>query len=196
MSIPHRSPEGLRDSVACFDSLYQRCYRQLYAYFLGRLGNPEAAADLLQELAIRVWQRIDAVGELPDDQQQRWLYSIARNLVIDHYRRSQMRNRYEMPMPDIEPPSGMATDPVTIVTSRESMVVADRAIMALPGPLRLVLVLRLLGDMTSAEIGKLLDRPAGTIRYQLKTARGLIAQALKIAETDETVDGKMGEHHG
>jgi RNA polymerase sigma-70 factor (ECF subfamily) len=50
----------------------------------------------------------------------------------------------------------------------------------LPEALREVLVLHVLGDRNSTEIGAALGRPAGTVRYQLAEARRLLARALDI----------------
>jgi RNA polymerase sigma-70 factor (ECF subfamily) len=58
----------------------------------------------------------------------------------------------------------------------------DAAIGRLPEDLRTVLVLQVLGDRTSAEIGELLGRPAGTVRYQLALARRHLADELKVIE--------------
>jgi len=56
----------------------------------------------------------------------------------------------------------------------------DRAIRRLPEHLRTVLVLQVLGERTSAEIGEMLDRPAGTVRYQLSQARKRLAEELRL----------------
>ena len=48
----------------------------------------------------------------------------------------------------------------------------------LPDDLRVVLVLSVLGERTSAEIGAILGRPPGTVRYQLSQARKRLAEQL------------------
>ena len=58
----------------------------------------------------------------------------------------------------------------------------DLAIRQLPEDLRTVLVLHLLGEATSAQIGELLGRPPGTVRYQLAEARHRLAQDLRLLE--------------
>jgi RNA polymerase sigma-70 factor, ECF subfamily len=53
-----------------------------------------------------------------------------------------------------------------------------------------VLVLQVLDERTSAEIGELLGRPAGTVRYQLSQARKRLAVELRLldAAPDATLD--------
>lgn len=56
----------------------------------------------------------------------------------------------------------------------------DRALERLPEDLRVVICMRYLGEMNSSEIGETLERPAGTVRYQLGRARVLLARELGI----------------
>lgn len=58
----------------------------------------------------------------------------------------------------------------------------DDAIRALPEDLRVVLVLSVVGERTSTEVGELLGRPAGTVRYQLAEARRRLAHSLRMLE--------------
>jgi len=71
------------------------------------------------------------------------------------------------------------------VIGRNELEVLDAAIARLPEALRTVLVLQVLGDRTSAEIGELLGRPAGTVRYQLAQARRRLAEELRLMSGEE-----------
>jgi RNA polymerase sigma-70 factor, ECF subfamily len=168
------------DRTACFDTLYAAHHRVVYAYLFGHLGNADSAADLLQETFLRVWRHLDDARQVPAERQRFWLFAIARNLLLDHRRRQAARSRLEVNLQEriaIQPANG---DPAQTLFARETAAAVDAAIAALPEDLRLVLTLHLMGEMTSAEIGQSLNRPAGTIRYQLSIARQRIAQALKL----------------
>ena len=58
--------------------------------YLSRRCNPEETEDILQEIWIRFWNRpLDkpfSAGELP------WLLRVARNLLVDRYRKTQSEN--------------------------------------------------------------------------------------------------------
>lgn len=54
----------------------------------------------------------------------------------------------------------------------------DAAIRALPEELRVPLVMTALGGMESGEIGEVLGKPAGTIRYLVHKARARLAEVL------------------
>ena len=177
-----------RDSssdVALFDALYRAHSRALYAYFLGSLGDSELAADLLQENFLRTWRCIGDLSHIPGDRQLFWLLRVARNLVTDHRRRRTTSERYTAS--STQAAAGRRidrfADPVRVLETRESVGAIDKAVACLPEDLRVVLALHLLTEMTSAQLGEILGRPAATVRYQLAQARRRLAQLLDLPGT-------------
>jgi RNA polymerase sigma-70 factor (ECF subfamily) len=175
---------GAADRVQAFDAVYSAYARALHDYFLGRTGDPELARDLLQEACIRLWRNVDSVGAMPPDRLRAWVFTVARNLVVDHYRsrataaqtQAAIVSRARAMEPAVAP--GADAD----FAQSESLRAMDSAIGRLPDDLRTVLVLQVLDDRTSSEIGELLGRPAGTVRYQLALARRQLAEELKAIE--------------
>ena len=70
-----------------FDAMYLAYRDPVLGYFARRVGEPEVAADLMAETFARalVHYRTD-----PPDEPVAWLFSIARNLLIDSARRGQV----------------------------------------------------------------------------------------------------------
>jgi len=64
------------------------------------------------------------------------------------------------------------------------MELLDRGIRRLPEDLRTVLLMQVLGEMSSTEIGRLLQRPPGTVRYQLSVARRQLAKEIRLIDND------------
>ncbi len=66
------------------EQIWQLLSSRLRAFLVSRCGDEQVAEDLLQETFIRIHQRLDSI----DDAQRitPWVFQIARNLVIDHYR--------------------------------------------------------------------------------------------------------------
>lgn len=64
------------------------------------------------------------------------------------------------------------------VLEGERLDTLDRAIRQLPEDLRIVLVLQAVGERNSTEIGEMLGRPPGNVRYQLAEARRRLARSL------------------
>jgi len=161
-----------------FDDLYDAHQRTLHAFFLGRTSDRELALDLLQELFLRVWRSIQVLQALPAERRHYWLYSVARNLVVDTYRSRGAGQAAVERLQRLTPPS-VAEPPEASVIDDEQRARVDAAVATLPDDLRVVLVLQVLGERTSAEIGEILGRPPGTVRYQLAQARRRLASVLE-----------------
>ncbi|RYG33784.1 RNA polymerase sigma factor [bacterium] len=168
------SPPSRAEDTALFDALYDAHHRSLYAFLLGQTGDREAAADLLQESFVRVWKGIGKARPIPAEQRGRWLLAIARNLLIDHYRRRGGRDESEL----VEATSG-GKDPSEIVLEKDQAQRLDGAMGRLDPDLRTVLTMSVVGGLTSREIGETLGRPPGTVRYQLSEARKRLAEEVE-----------------
>ncbi|MHB0877123.1 MAG: RNA polymerase sigma factor [Anaerolineae bacterium] len=169
--------QGRDPHLALFDDLYAEQHRPVYAYLLGAVGDRDVAADLLQEVFLRLWQHRATAAAVPVERRRFWLFRVARNVRLDHYRRRGARAAHESPLPDGEAAEALSAGGLA------STVDIDVAIAGLPEDLRTVLAMSALGGMNSAEIGEALDRPAGTVRYQLSRARLLLAEELDLTRT-------------
>lgn len=58
--------------------------RRLEAFLRARVGDEHLAADLLQETFLRIHRRLPSVRD--DERLAPWVFQIARNLVVDHFR--------------------------------------------------------------------------------------------------------------
>src|SRR5690606_19894706 len=122
------------------------------------------------------------------EQARYWLYRIARNLLTDHYRRLAVRKRTQ------EQLRGEAAREAVRAASAEAAFEAgdrlrriERAVASLPEEQRRVLLLHLVGEMNSRQIGELLEVPAGTVRYRLSMARKALRLRAMLAEEQEEV---------
>ncbi len=167
-----------RDDVSFFDEAFRLHNRPVYAYLRGRCGEADTAADLLQETYLRAWRHLEELRRVPADKRLYWLLTVARNVAHDHHRRQAVRDPFALPLPEMLPSDEKAHDPAAAAEATLSANELEQAIGRLPEDLRLVISLRYLGEMNSAEIAEALDRPAGTVRYQLSHARALLAREL------------------
>jgi RNA polymerase sigma-70 factor (ECF subfamily) len=163
---------------AYFDALFHKHQRTLYAYLFAHLSQKEVALDLLQETFLRVWRHIEEARQIPIERQTYWLFAIARNQVLDFRRRQSTRTQGESILLEGVSITAKEGNPEEALLNKERRDTIDSAIANLPEDLRLVLALHLMGEMTSEEIGQSLQRPAGTVRYQLSKARKRLTEAL------------------
>lgn len=169
---------------ALFDDLYAAHRQSVHAFLLGRTGDDELALDLLQEAFVRAWRNLDTLAALPAQRQRAWLFTIGRNLVIDQYRSRATRTAaHDALMAELRHDVPATESAEQTVERRGELRLLEEAMARLPDDLRTVLVLQVLGEHTSAEIGELLGRPAGTVRYQISRARKLLAEELRLLET-------------
>jgi RNA polymerase sigma-70 factor (ECF subfamily) len=70
-----------------FDALYVRFREPVLGYFARRVGEPDVAADLMAETFARALVHYRSA---PPDEPAAWLFTIARNLLIDSARRGQV----------------------------------------------------------------------------------------------------------
>ena len=131
---------------------YDRIYR--YAYF--RLGERAAAEDITQEAFLRFLSKYGQLREYD----MRILYTIARNLCIDEYRR-------------IKPealPEETATVPGLSVDGQEERILVRDALSKLPAEERELLLLRYVNGESPGTIGKLLKLSRFAVYRRLKAA--------------------------
>lgn len=160
-----------------FDEAYREHRRSIHAFFYGHTQSNDVASDLVQETYLRVWRHIKTLRRIPVERRKFWLFAIARNILADYYRRRSVRQRHETRMLEFELAGG--SDPAQAVEAGEALAAIDQAMRRLPENLREVLALHTMADMSSKEIGEVLGRPAGTVRYQLSLARKMLAEALR-----------------
>jgi RNA polymerase sigma-70 factor (ECF subfamily) len=139
------------------------------------------AQDLLQETFLRVWRHRQKLSEQTDEHQRAWMFAIARNLLIDSSRRRTVRSAAEDEFAQSAGVSpGMQKEVEVQVEEMEQVALLGQAIKQLPEDLRTVLVLGVLAEMSSTEIGAVLGKPAATVRYQMAKARKMLAGALHL----------------
>lgn len=116
-------------------------YQKIFKYCSSRIASRETAEDLTQETFLRFYEHPEYLGSGREIQ---YLYTIARNLCIDEYRR-----KPEDPLPeDIPAEHGGESDWINRFTLRA---VLD----ALPDDEREIIVLRYVSELSVADIAKL-----------------------------------------
>lgn len=171
-----------------FNAIYDQHHRAVHAYLLARTSDPEAALDLLQETFLRAWRNLDTLGARGEGRHRYWIFTVARNLVTDYYRaRAARSTALEQLSADARHHDSASETMESALEEREEVEMLDRAIKQLPEELRTVLLLQTLGELTSAQIGEALGKPAGTIRYQTSQARKQLAQEMHLIKHDDTM---------
>ena len=73
-------------TTAEFSVVLEQHYERLRRFVRSRVSNPEEADDIVQEVCLRAVRKIDTIRD--ETRVESWLFQIARNAIIDHYRRT------------------------------------------------------------------------------------------------------------
>jgi RNA polymerase sigma-70 factor (ECF subfamily) len=175
-----------RQDVGLLDELIVRYQHRLLRYLLYLTSNREMAEDLFQE----VWMRVLVRGAQFNGQARfdTWLFTIARNLVIDQRRKRTMASLDELidgPGDDDRPMSfeiaaGEPT-PFDRFASLEDRERIAAALLQLDTIHREVLVLRFHEDLSLDEIAKVTRAPLSTVKSRLYRGIAVIKPKLENA---------------
>jgi RNA polymerase sigma-70 factor (ECF subfamily) len=171
-----------RQDPSLLDSLIVEYQHRLLRYLLYLTSNRELAEDLFQETWMRVLLR--GAQFKGDSRFDTWLFTIARNLVIDYRRRRTMASLEELAeRGDDERPFEIASSEPTpfdhCLTRQNGQIVAE-ALLTLDPLHREVLVLRFHEEMALEEIASVTCAPLSTVKSRLY--RGLAALRPRVAE--------------
>lgn len=175
------------DAVA-FKVLMDRHARKLFNFLIRSSGRRDLAEDLLQEVFLRVVRR----GESFKGQAKftTWMYTIARNLIIDNARRDRHRRTVALDAPafgdDAQGETRLDRTPDLGPTPDRGAADArftrrlQSALSALPHEQREVFLLREVEGLKFREIAEVLDLPANTVKSRMRYA----LEALRVALAD------------
>ena len=144
-----------------FGELYERYASRVFRYLYAHLDNRLDAEDLTEDVFMRVWK------SLANYQEQgvpflAFLFRVARNALIDHYRRSG-KPEQEVSIEDM-PLSEHGPGPVEAVTALLEQQQLKQTLRQLREDYRTVLVLRFLSEMSPEETAQAMGKSAGAVR--------------------------------
>jgi len=152
-----------------FAQLYDAYVDRIYRFIYFRVSDDTTTEDLTSQVFLKAWESLDRyqAGNSP---YLAWLYTIARNLVIDHYRMKKdtvniddvLLVRAGDPSPDEE------------VQSRFEIQALRKALQFLTEEQQQVLVLRFIAGMSTEDIAKIMEKREGAIRaLQMRALQAL-----------------------
>ncbi|HET6152027.1 MAG TPA: sigma-70 family RNA polymerase sigma factor [Marmoricola sp.] len=158
--------------TALMQQLHGEHAAALWGFCLHLTGDRARAEDVAQETLLRAWQRYDVLDESRGSVRS-WLFTVARNIVIDEWRSKRYQNeRYTDQVPEIGDPVDQ-TDALL-----QSWVVAE-AISQLSEEHRAVLLECYYRGRSVAEASRLLGVPEGTVKSRTHYALRALRLALE-----------------
>src|SRR5580692_10305998 len=175
-----------RQKAGLLEELIVRYQHRLLRYLLFLTGNRDTAEDIFQE----VWMRVLVRGDQFDGRArfETWLFTIARNLVIDQSRKRTMNSLDELIDGVTEDDRSMqfevvSDDPTPFdrVSNLEDREKIAAALLQLDTLHREVLVLRFHEELSLEEIAKVTRAPLSTVKSRLYRGMTMIKPKLGYA---------------
>jgi RNA polymerase sigma-70 factor (ECF subfamily) len=167
-----------RDSAA-FGSLYECHLDRIYRYVFYRVGSSSEAEDLTEQVFLKAWEAIDRY-EPRGAPFAAWLYRLAHNLVVDHYR----GKRVTTPLDEVADAEEVGVDVVAAVEDSLDVEEVRAAIQTLNPEYQQLIALRFLEELSHAEVAQIIGKSEGAARVIQHRALQALARALEKPGTD------------
>lgn len=182
--LPVKDEDGLverarRREPHAWAEIYERFGGQIYGFFLNQVRNVESAEDLTAGVFLEALQAANRFQGTPSDLRA-WLFRIGRNNLIDQARRKSVKSG---PIEDADPAelarASEVQDPQELAIASLERQRVLRAIEGLAPDQKEVLLLRLTGDLTSAQIAKLVGKTPGAVKALQHRAVAALAKTMR-----------------
>ena len=154
--------EQAKHNLTAFVPIYEAYVDRIYAYCRHRVSSAQDAEDLTSQVFARAMARCrtyrgGSVGA--------WLFRIAYHITVDYYRDS-------TPAPLTDDALMMVTDhrnrpPLEEVVYREQLTLLKEWLADLSDEKRNLLLLRITGELSAAEIGDIVGKSATAVRVEI-----------------------------
>jgi RNA polymerase sigma-70 factor, ECF subfamily len=175
-----------RGDLDALTALMARYQNRLYRYLLRLVREPAEAEDLFQQCWLRVMEKIRSYD--PSRNFDSWLFTVARNLALDHLRRVRPRSLDEPALKDPSSESLADRLPSREILPLDRILEIERsgklaaALLDLPASYREVLSLRFEEEMKIEEIAEILGAPLSTVKTRLRRSLAQLRSMLHAYE--------------
>ena len=161
-----------------FETLVKKHYGNIHAYCYRRTGDEQVAADLTQEVFLKLVASI--YNYRFSGKFSNYLFTIAVNVVTDYFKKR--KPAAEFPEEDI--PSSADTPEQTAVKNERDRVLYDR-LRGLPDFQREAIILHYFHGLKARDIAKITGVPLATVKSRLKQGLDKLRKIYERSEPDE-----------
>lgn len=147
----------VRENPRAFGELYKRYVEKVFRYLYSRIGNVQEAEDVTAQTFLSAYESFHTFRQ--DGLFASWLFTIARNKAMDHFRQRNQFSVFEETQ-TISPED----DVLTKVIQTERINALSELIQALSEEERELLRLRFLAELSFREIAHFLHRKEDTVK--------------------------------
>jgi len=171
----------LSGEEAAWEDLVKVHTRRVYAICYRFTGSDHEAQDLTQDVFLRVFRSLKSF-RAGEGSFAVWLSRLARNLLIDHYRRTKLErasSSIEEQLPMLEEKTSSLGRTEGLLAGREASELLQAALQKLSPDLRETVILHDLEELEYKEIAQVLSVPEGTVKSRLNRGRAQLGRILR-----------------
>lgn len=159
-----------------WDRLLQRYQLPLYAYVFELARNEQTSLDIVQETLVNAVRHLGSLRE--DEKFGSWLFGIARQKCIQHWRRQNREQTVatEEPLEDLRSPDESPDDLLIRQEQEEEFM---RLLERLAAGQREALLLHFIEGFSIEEIAAITGAPPGTVKSRLHYAKNALRQLIE-----------------
>lgn len=155
--------QALKGKPEALGELYDLYADKIYSYIYHRVGSTDLAEDLTGQVFMRMLEAI-RTGRAWRTSFSGWLYRIAHNLVIDHYRRKGRATFVDLD--EVTPVQARHGDPLQAAEMTLDRQRLRAALSQLTEEQAQVITLRFLEELSIAETAEIMGKTQGAIKAQ------------------------------
>lgn len=177
----------LAGESAAWEEIVRLHNRRIYNLCYRFTNSPDNAQDLTQDVFIKVYRTLTTY-DVEKGAFTTWLTTLARNLLVDHFRRSKqdrITDSIDAGITEQEDSPSLSDrlrdprpTPADHIATQETQKLVQRALARLSPDLREAVILRDLQDMDYKEIAQVLRVPEGTVKSRINRGRMELARLL------------------
>jgi RNA polymerase sigma-70 factor (ECF subfamily) len=168
--LQRNTPQAVEEAIGLLQNT-------VYSFSMKVCGHPEDAEDTMQEVLYR------SLGHLARIQNPQalavWLYTVTRNRCWRMRRKNANAPKHTLSLDELMPDDAelgrllqdAAQSPEGSLLHAERHNLLHQAVLRIPAPLRIVLVLHDMEELTTEQVAQVLDLQPGTVRVRLHRAR-------------------------
>lgn len=172
-------PKREKEDEKAFIGLYDQYASQIYRFICLKTNSSHDSEDLTSEVFLRCWKTANSVTSLLNP--RAFLYQIARNLVIDYYRK---KPRADLVIDEekekiLENIPSQELDLGENLAKESDLAQIRKALVKIKPDYQDLILWHYIDDFSIKEIAQVLERPEPTIRVQLHRALKSLRKELK-----------------
>ncbi len=183
-----------RGDEAAWNALVGATIGPLYRLAASYAPTAAEAEELTQEIYLKLWQNLERYR--PGSSFMAWAWRVARNLLVDSYRRSRRERQQAWLDPEILDRLPGPEDPHAAAEYRQQLAIVAQALRRLDEELAELVLLRDFAGWSYQEIATALDLPLGTVKSRLNRARLLLAEEVQRRSRLRAIPGGLAANGG